>query len=155
MDASGRIFVMWRNSVSGARDMYIASSLDGAHFSQPAKLGNGSWKINACPMDGGAIAFDHGRVVTAWRREKELFVAVPGETEQRIGEGMDISAAGGAAGIYAAWTSGGGIQAHTPGNAHPTTVAEHGAFPNLVALPNGKVLAAWEDAGKITVQPLP
>lgn len=155
IDASGRIWVMWRNSVRGARDMYIASSMDGAHFSQPAKLGKGSWHLNACPMDGGGIGLDHGRVVTAWRREKELYLAAPGEAEQRIGEGVDISVAGGAAGVYAAWTSGGGIQVHTPRSAQPTTITEQGAFPNLLALPNGKVLAAWEDAGKIIVQPLP
>ena len=24
------------------------------HFVQPQKVGNGTWKIDACPMDGGA-----------------------------------------------------------------------------------------------------
>jgi hypothetical protein len=155
VDAAGRIWVMWRNSVGGARDMYIASSTDGAHFLNPAKLGNGSWKINACPMDGGGLALDGGHVVTAWRREKELYLDVPGEAEQRVGEGMDISVAGGAKGVYAAWTSGGGISLHTPGSAQPTTIAEHGAFPNLLSLPGGTVLAAWENAGNIIVEPLP
>ena len=82
-------------------------------------------------------------------------MAAPGEAEQPIGEGTDVAVAAGAKGIYAAWTAGGGIQVRIPGEEKPTTVAEHGAFANLLALPNGRVLAAWEDAGKIIVQPLP
>jgi len=134
--------------------MYIASSSDGMTFNKPSKLGNGSWNINACPMDGGGIALDHGRVVTAWRRQKELYIDVPGQPEQRIGEGADITIAAGAKGVYAAWTNGGAVYVRTPASSQPVTVADHGAFPHLLALPNGKVLAAWEDAGKITVQPL-
>jgi BNR repeat-like domain len=155
IDASARIWVMFRNSAGGARDMYITSSADGGTFSKAAKLGTGSWKINACPMDGGGIALERGRLVTAWRREKELYLDVPGEPEQRIGEGADIAIAAGAKGVYAAWTHGGSVMVRTPRNPQPITTAEHGAFPTLLALPGGNVLAAWEDNGKITVQPLP
>ncbi len=154
IDPTGRIWAMFRNCVGGTRDMYLTSSADGKTFSKPAKLGNGSWNINACPMDGGGIALGHGRITTAWRREKQLYLDVPGEPEQSIGEGADVAVAEGAKGVYAIWTSGGAVMARTP-SGQPATMAEHGAFPTLLALPDGKVLAAWEDAGKITVQPLP
>lgn len=155
IDATARIWVMFRNCVGGTRDMYITSSADGGTFSKAAKLGTGSWNINACPMDGGGIALDHGRVVTAWRREKELYLDVPGEPEQQIGEGADIAIAAGAKGVYAAWTRGGAVLVRSPGAAEAVTAAVHGAFPALLAMPGGNVLGAWEDNGKITVQPLP
>jgi hypothetical protein len=155
IDGAGKIWAMFRNCVGGTRDMYLTGSTDGAAFSKPAKLGKGTWNINACPMDGGGIAIHRGRVVTAWRREKELYLDVAGEPEERIGEGADVAVAAGAKGMYAAWTSGGGVMARTPAGAEAVKIAEHGGFPALLALPDGKILAAWEDGGKITVQPLP
>jgi len=152
IDSSGRIWTMFRNCVGGTRDMYLTSSTDGAIFSKPAKLGNGSWQINACPMDGGGITLDRGRVVTAWRREKELYLDVPGEPEQLVGEGADVAVAAGAKGAYAAWTKAGAVMIHKPEHAQPETVAGKGAFPALLPVPNGKVLAAWEEEGKIVVQ---
>jgi hypothetical protein len=52
IDASGQVVVMWRNWLDGNRDMYLARSRDGLGFSNPEKLGMGSWPLNACPMDG-------------------------------------------------------------------------------------------------------
>ena len=56
IDAAGRLLVMWRNSLGGARDMYLSASRDGVTFPAPEKLGNGTWRIDACPMDGGGLA---------------------------------------------------------------------------------------------------
>src|SRR4051812_16369185 len=51
------IYVMFRNWLNGKRDMYIVASSDGgASFGGAQKLGSGSWALNGCPMDGGAIA---------------------------------------------------------------------------------------------------
>ncbi|KAJ3054740.1 hypothetical protein HK102_011471, partial [Quaeritorhiza haematococci] len=48
---------MWRNSLKGARDLFLADSSDGGRTFSPAeKLGRGTWPLNACPMDGGAVA---------------------------------------------------------------------------------------------------
>ena len=89
-DAAGGIHVLWRNSLAGARDMYAASSLDGGRtFGKAAKLGNGSWPLNACPMDGGGIASTApGKIATAWRREKTVFLSLDGQSnERRLGVG--------------------------------------------------------------------
>ena len=76
-DGAGRLWVMWRNAVGGARDLYFASSRDGGEtFSSAAKLGLGTWRLNACPMDGGsALVRSDGELLTAWRRDKSLFIA--------------------------------------------------------------------------------
>ena len=42
IDAAGQILVMWRNSMGGSRDMYLARSRDGVSFSKPEKLGTGT-----------------------------------------------------------------------------------------------------------------
>ena len=50
---------MWRNSLDGARDMFVSESRDGGRtFSNARKLGSGTWPLKACPMDGGHLAFD-------------------------------------------------------------------------------------------------
>jgi hypothetical protein len=75
-DSSGKLHVMWRNSLGGSRDMYLASSSDGgATFGKAAKLGKGTWPLDACPMDGGYLAVSpKGDIFTAWRRDNEVFL---------------------------------------------------------------------------------
>ncbi len=73
IDGAGNFVVMWRNSLGGSRDLYLATSRDGVTFSAPRKLGNGTWRIDACPMDGGGLAVSASRILTAWRREGNVF----------------------------------------------------------------------------------
>ena len=155
IDSSEQILVMWRNWLAGARDMYLARSRDGVNFSKPEKLGIGTWQLNACPMDGGGLVISHNRVVTAWRRGHEIFLASPGDKETAIGEGVDVSIAAGANGVYAVWSTPAGIRALRPEKAEPIALSTKGSFPNVVALPNGSSLAAWEADDKIVIQPLP
>ena len=155
VDANGGIVVMWRNWLRGSRDMYLASSRDGLEFGKPEKLGAGTWPLNACPMDGGGLAIAGDRVVTAWRREREIFLASPGEKEISAGEGIDVALAAGTAGVYAIWTGPGGLKALTPGAKEPVVLAPEGAFPSVAALPGGGALAAWEAGGRILAQLIP
>ena len=76
-DGAGGIWAMWRNAVGGSRDLYSASSRDdGETFSIATKLGSGTWRLNACPMDGGtALVRPDGELLTAWRRDKLLFAS--------------------------------------------------------------------------------
>ena len=115
MDPDGQILVMWRNWLAGSRDMYLARSRDGVTFSKPEKLGTGTWQLNACPMDGGGLVISQNRVVTAWRREHEIFLASPGEKEVGIGEGVDVALAAAPSGVYAIWSTPTGIRALTAG----------------------------------------
>ena len=73
--AAGELVAMWRNSLLGSRDMYLATSHDGLTFSTPRKLGSGTWHLNACPMDGGGLAVSSTKTVTAWRRDADVFIA--------------------------------------------------------------------------------
>ncbi len=142
--------VMWRNCLGGARDFYLIRSEAGGPFSRPEKLGTGTWKINACPMDGGGIAHDGNRTVTAWRRDGEVFLAEPGRAEIKIGEGKDVAVAAGAGRVHAAWIKGGQLLYSTGRKVE--VVAEQAAFPSLAALPDGAALAAWESNGGIRIR---
>ncbi len=154
MDSSGQILVMWRNWLGGSRDMYLARSGDGVSFSPPEKLGSGTWKLNACPMDGGGLAVYRNRIVTAWRRDHEIFLASPGAEEIPVDEGVDVAIAAGEAGTYAAWSTPAGIRALAPGEKKPVAIAAKGSFPGVVAV-RGGALVAWEEDGKIAIRRVP
>jgi hypothetical protein len=145
VDGSGRIFVMFRNSLEGSRDMYLASSKDGETFQPAEKLGNGTWPLNACPMDGGGLAVDaKGNAVSIWRRDKEVFLAKRGEEEKLLGPGKDPAVLVTRKGTYAVWTSGSAVHALQPGKTEPTTLDAAGGFAQLVQLPDGGALALWQ-----------
>jgi hypothetical protein len=156
MDTSGNITVMLRNSLEGSRDMYVVRSTDrGQTFSAGQKLGERTWVLNACPMDGGGVAIsDKGEVVSVWRREKEIFTTTGSGPEKVIGTGKDPSIAIGKAGTYIAWTSVPGIHALTPGKGDPVVLAAEGAYPQLLPLPNGLMLATWESKGTLAFEVL-
>jgi len=86
----GTVCVMWRNQLEGARDLYLARSADGGRSFGPAeKLGRGTWLLNACPMDGGAVAVGpDGAVESAWTRAGAVYLARPGAAEHRLGPGV-------------------------------------------------------------------
>lgn len=144
--------VMFRNSVNGDRDMYLATLKEGETV-QIVKLGRGSWKIDACPMDGGGMAEFNGRVVTLWRREARLFLApADGAGEEFIATGRNPAVTLRQDGIYAIWSSPEGIVVMTPGKS-ARSVSKTGAYPSIAA--TGPVVVAWEDAGKIHVERVP
>jgi hypothetical protein len=133
--------------------MYVARSTDGGKsWGAAQKLGNGSWPLKACPMDGGGIAVDgHGNLVTVWRRQNAIFQGPPGVGEAPVAEGKDPAIAAGKGGVYLAWSATGGVQARPPAAA-VLTLDPKGAYPQLAALPDGSILAAWESAPAIRFQ---
>jgi len=153
MDATGQVLVMWRNWLAGSRDMYLTRSRDGVNFSKPEKLGAGTWPLNACPMDGGGLAVSDSKVVTAWRRGENVFLDEPGKPETQIGTGKDIALAMAGDRSYVIWTNGTAIEYWTGGKTE--VLSKAGAFPALTALPNGGLLAAWEENGGLQIQLLP
>ncbi len=153
IDAAGKLLVMWRNELGGSRDMYLAESLDGRSFSTPQKLGNGTWHLNACPMDGGGLAVSSARTLTAWRRDSNVFLAEPGQPERQVGTGKDVALALSGNRTYVAWVNGLHVEAWVDGKVEPLSNA--GAFPALSSLPGGGVLAAWEEDGAIRLRRLP
>lgn len=160
-DANGTLWVMWRNAVSGNRDMYVCRSQDnGRTFTPAQKLGTGTWPLDACPMDGGglAIAPNHNPV-TLWRRDNELFRCGEAQSaETRVGRGQQPWLASGRGGVYAVWLAGGRpgqVQVQLPGE-KPRTLATVGDDPVIATAANryGPVVAAWSAADGVHVVPL-
>ncbi len=149
----GEFAAMWRNSLDGSRDLYVMRIRNGAPSTDPVKQGTGTWKLNACPMDGGGLAWHDGQIWSAWRREHDVYLARPG-SETRLGTGENIALAANAKGAYAIWSNAQGIQALTPDAPQPHSLSPAGGFPSIVALPDGSVLAAWEDNDSIAVRRL-
>ena len=146
ISADGTVHIMFRNALDGKRDLYLATAPDGEHFTI-AKLGAGTWPLDACPMDGGSLAEFNGDVVTLWRREGDLFLASPGEPkEEHLALGKNPAVALREAGYYAVWSGREGIMARVPGKA-PYVLSKEGGFPVLTE--RGPVIAAWEEDGKI------
>lgn len=144
-----RVQVMFRNVSDGSRDMYLADWNLSGQVSPPQKLGTHSWQLNACPMDGGGVVRAGNTTVTAWRREETVYLDEPGHPEAALGNGKDIAITQSAKGTYVAWSGASGIEIHEPGAKEPICVSAAGAFPALTSLPNGSVLAAWEQDGAI------
>jgi len=149
---SGEILVMWRNSFDGSRDLYLSSSHDGVSFAAPVKSGTGTWHLNACPMDGGGLAASGGKVLTAWRREGDIFLAERGRPEQKIGTGKDVALALSGGRTFAVWTGADGLAAWIDGKLE--ILAAEGSFAALCPLTGGGALAAWEQGGGIDVRRL-
>jgi hypothetical protein len=156
IDAQGRIFVMFLNSIDGNRDMYMVRSDDGGKtFGPAAKLGAGTWKLNACPMDGGALQIGtDGKPVSIWRREAEVFLFTGPNPEQRIGAGRHPILATTRRGPVLAWMEGKALKVKTPGQTDATTFDSEAAYPSMVALPSGAIVLAWEQGGAIVVKGL-
>lgn len=151
------VTVMFRNSLAGSRDMYVATSKDeGKSFGSAKKLGQGTWKLNACPMDGGMLASDgKGSLVSAWRRNGEVYTASTGGREQLLGQGEQPWIASTATGPVIVWTAGreGDLIVLSPASKQPQKLAGSARDPMVSSASNGKgpVIACWES--KINGQP--
>lgn len=154
VSASGDVLVMFRNVLEGCRDLYLARSTDrGRSFGPPRRQGEGTWKIEACPMDGGQIAVDaRGAVATIWRRDQTVFTTHGGASETSLGPGRNPTLAETDRGLFAAWTRGSAVVVARPGATDPEVLDEEGAFPSMTALGDGSVAVAWESNGAIAVR---
>lgn len=154
-DQEGNVYIMFRNELNGARDMYLAHSKDGGKsFSQAQKMGMDTWKLKACPMDGGGIALDAGgKVVTTWRRESSIYMAYPGAMEKRMGEGRAGVVASSARGNYLVWQQNQNIMALSPDHTGAEVVGT-GTFPKVAILKDQNAIAIWEKEGQIVARRL-
>lgn len=145
----GSIHVMFRNWTDGSRDMWLASSADGGKSFTARKLGEGTWKLNACPMDGGGVVLGKdGKPATTWRREGQIFLT-NGEKFLAPGwNGKDPAIAMGSDGKpVVVWTE--AMKVLFSEGGEPRVLAEHGSTP---AIAGGKqVIAAWESGNGISV----
>jgi len=150
---AGGVDVMWRNVLDGSRDFYLIRADAQRRFGKPERLGIGTWKIDACPMDGGGLVNAGSKTFTVWRRMEEVFIDEPGKPENKIGDGKDVALAASGSRVYAAWIKGTQLVLWASGKQE--TIASQAAFPNLTALSGGGALLAWEENGGISVKRLP
>ena len=148
---NGEFVAMWRNVVDGSRDFYTIRLSGGRAVGPAVKQGLGTWKLDACPMDGGGVVVQKGRVTSAWRREKDVYLAEPGKPEVKLGPGQDLALGANNQGVYAVWSTPAGIAAHVPEASRVTKLSETGGFPSMATAPDGAMVVAWEDNGAITV----
>lgn len=152
--SDGRLRLMWRNQIAGKRDLFFTESdSDGASFEPARKLGHGSWKLAACPMDGGALAVGpKGEVATVWRRANRVYAAAPGQPERELGLGLNPWAAYGPDGLYVMWLErkNGRLFASLPSSSKPVVLAEEATDPVAASGPGGAgpVIAAWQSPRK-------
>jgi hypothetical protein len=157
-DRAGNLHVMWRNSVRGYRDMYHTVSTDnGESFAEATKLGGGSWKLDACPMDGGYLAaIDQHTVTTVWRRDSQIFRTDSNQKlEQLLGTGEQPWAVASGQGVYVVWLGKrqGELWLQSPQGPAARKLSSNATDPMLAASINGKdlVVAVWESGrGKDT-----
>jgi hypothetical protein len=143
------VYAMFRNFLNGNRDLYLIKSDDGGKsFGKAKKLGNGSWKLNGCPMDGGGLAITtNGNPETVWRREGKIYAASPGEPEKEIGEGRGCSMETVNNKNVYAWSENGNVMVLKPGGSKVDL--GKGSLPLVKALDNEHVVCVWENEKQI------
>jgi hypothetical protein len=150
-DAAGNLAVMWRNSLAGARDMWMTVRPHGASsFGNAQKLGVGTWPLNACPMDGGRIvALGGGRFGAVWQRAGEVFKVSPDEPEIFVGKGNQPVAFLAPDGIAILWQQGPQLWLQRgAATTAPAKLADEARFASVLALPAaGSAVVAYERGG--------
>lgn len=145
-----QVAIMFRNWLSGSRDLYVITSANkGQAFKDAVKLGAGTWKINACPMDGGAINFNADNTInTTWQREGMVYYCRPGQNEKELGKGRDCSINSANGETIVAMSSEGNVKFKNV-QTNEETVAGKGTYLKTIILPGNKVLCVWEDGNEI------
>jgi len=143
------VYVMFRNWLKGNRDLYLIGSSDrGTSFGQAIKLGNDSWPLNGCPMDGGGLVVDNkGMTKTVWVRKKTIYSCEPGKPEEAIGQGRSctIESVNGK-NVYA-WTENGKVVVVNPKG--EKILLGDGSMPVLKSVSNSAVLCIWQAEDQI------
>lgn len=138
------VYVMFRNWLNGNRDLYLIQSADGGNtFGQAQKLGNGSWALNGCPMDGGGLAINgNGNPETVWNRKGVIYACEPGKEERKLGEGKNCAMESVNGKNMYAWVENGNVVVMNPQGMKRNL--GKGQLPILKAVNNKQVLCVWE-----------
>lgn len=152
---AGKLVITFRNWLMGSRDIYYSASVDkGSTFAPPKKAGNGTWKLNACPMDGGGLSVsDKGLVSSAWQRNGEVFFWDENHQETKVASGRDVNMAQYGSNPLIAWQANGNVMVLNL-IAHTTKDLGKGNSPKLYTLSSGRTLCVWEADDQVRYQSL-
>jgi hypothetical protein len=144
------IAIQFRNWLSGSRDLYLTQSTNGGKtFSQPQKLGLGTWKLKGCPMDGGGVGIDeNNKAITVWQREGNVYACRPGEKEIWVGKGRSCSITGAKGTLMCSYQEGNMVKVKELTSGKETVVGQ-GSYLSSIALPDHTLLCIWEEDGQI------
>lgn len=143
------VYVMFRNWIDGDRDLYLISSRDGGRkFGKAQQLGDGHWKLDGCPMDGGGLTVNSkGEVNTVWRRNSTIYAATPGKTETKVGEGKICTITSVNRRNVYAWVQNGEVVITTSDN--KIIQLGKGMVPVLEPVNNNMIACAWENEKQV------
>ena len=141
---------MFRNWLKGNRDLFITTSVDGGlTFGKAKQLGDGNWKLNACPMDGGGLVIKNVNTIsTVWRREGDIYACEAGKKEHKIATGKQVTVAGTNNNNFISFVNEGKIYCIKPGG----TMVElgSGSYPRLVMANEETAVCAWQHDQQIS-----
>ena len=139
-----QVHVMFRNWLGGNRDLFLISSNDGGKtFGNAQKLGNGSWALKACPMDGGGFTVKNNSINTVWNRDGKIYADKAGEPEVKIGEGRSCNIASVDGKNVYAWVENKQVVYVDSDNKKQTL--GKGQLPVLKAIDNNTAICVWEN----------
>jgi hypothetical protein len=119
VDAKGGIHALYRGIIQDSiRDMVHIVSTDGGHtFSEPTRISNDNWVLNACPHTGPAMTENKDGIHFAW-----------------------FTGANGAGCRYAKSTDNG------KSFVMQDSVSAKGSHPQLTSLTNGELVIVWDES---------
>jgi hypothetical protein len=137
---------MFRNWLNGSRDLYYAESFNkGGSFTDARKLGEGTWKLNGCPMDGGGITIDNkDKVHTVWQRNGVVYYCEPGQKETELAKGRNCGITRSDKSFIITWQEGNTVKLMDLANNKPVEVGQ-GSFIKAADLPGQSVVCTWEN----------
>jgi len=143
------VHVMFRNWLNGNRDLYLIQSVDGgSNFGKAQKLGEESWALNGCPMDGGGLAVQENNIIqTVWRRKGKIYRCEPGQPEKEIGEGKSCTITLVNNQPVYAWTEKGEVICLLPKNGRK--VLGKGSFPIIKPIDEDRFVCVWQEEKQI------
>ncbi|TAL40968.1 MAG: exo-alpha-sialidase [Chitinophagaceae bacterium] len=143
------VVIMFRNWLKGNRDLYLTQSNDGGiNFDKAQKLGEVSWKLNGCPMDGGGIVINNDNTInTVWRRQGNIYSCEAGKKEEVIAMGKQCVIAGSNGNGFIAFVNEGKVYCIKPDGTRVESGS--GSYPQLVVTGVTTAFYTWEQEGKI------
>ncbi|MEO8764606.1 MAG: sialidase family protein [Ginsengibacter sp.] len=144
------VAIMFRNNLKGNRDLYLIQSKDGGKtFGTAQKLGEESWALNGCPMDGGGLMIENNDAIqTVWQRKGNVYSCEQGKKELFVAKGRQGVIAGMNGIYYIAFVNKGKLYLRGARN----EIVELGGvtgYPEMLAIDASTILCTWENEHSI------